>query len=243
MNMTLQQAMQVATDLEERGCLNEPAKAARTLLAHINSLASPQVTDEQIGRVAHSHISTEYFGDELLCSELFNFARGLLSSSQASSIGKAIHYPECWDTAAYPTIEDALSEMFACFKCSDADCQTPPAASQEAKPVAAEPVAYVVTVGEKISNEIGFFTNKEEAECCRIKAGGTHPHLLNVQELYFAQQEQASAIDRDALIEEVAQVVWQYKSSETISSALMMEISAICHFIRGLKSQPHQVKP
>lgn len=48
MDMTLQQAMKVAAELEERGCLNEPAKAARTLLAHINSLASPQVTDEQI---------------------------------------------------------------------------------------------------------------------------------------------------------------------------------------------------
>jgi len=48
MDMTLQQAMKVAADLEERGCLNEPAKAARVLLAHINSLASPQVTDERM---------------------------------------------------------------------------------------------------------------------------------------------------------------------------------------------------
>jgi rRNA maturation protein Nop10 len=57
---------------------------------------------------------------------------------------------------------------------------------QDNKPVATEPVAYVVTVGEKISNEIGFFTSKEKAERCRIKAGGKHPHLLNIQELYFA---------------------------------------------------------
>ena len=48
MNMTLQQAMKIAADLEERGCLNEIAKAARVLLAHINSLASPQVTDDQV---------------------------------------------------------------------------------------------------------------------------------------------------------------------------------------------------
>lgn len=50
MDMTIEQAMKVAADLEKRGCLNEPAKAARVLLAHINSLASPQVTDEQMRR-------------------------------------------------------------------------------------------------------------------------------------------------------------------------------------------------
>jgi len=53
MDMTIEQAMKVAAELEERGCLNEPAKAARTLLAHINSLASPQVTDEQIAFEQH----------------------------------------------------------------------------------------------------------------------------------------------------------------------------------------------
>lgn len=31
---------------------------------------------------------------------------------------KAIHYPECWDVAAYPTLESALSEI-AAFKCSE----------------------------------------------------------------------------------------------------------------------------
>jgi hypothetical protein len=33
---------------------------------------------------------------------------------------QAIHYPECWDVAAYPTLESALSEI-AEFKCSE--CQ------------------------------------------------------------------------------------------------------------------------
>ena len=28
-------------------------------------------------------------------------------------IGEMIHYPECWDTAAYPTLADALWEMVA----------------------------------------------------------------------------------------------------------------------------------
>jgi len=31
----------------------------------------------------------------------------------------AIHYPECWDTAAYPTLESALSAVYHNFKCQD----------------------------------------------------------------------------------------------------------------------------
>lgn len=38
--------------------------------------------------------------------------------------GQAIHYPQCWDTAAYPTLESALSEVYASFKCSE--CSTQP---------------------------------------------------------------------------------------------------------------------
>lgn len=34
-------------------------------------------------------------------------------------IAAAIHYPACWDAAAYPTLESALSEMYGFFKCSE----------------------------------------------------------------------------------------------------------------------------
>lgn len=42
-----------------------------------------------------------------------------------ADIAKAIHYPECWDTAAYPTLASALCEMFAFFKCTNDDCAAP----------------------------------------------------------------------------------------------------------------------
>jgi len=29
-----------------------------------------------------------------------------------------IHYPACWDTAAYPTFESALNEVYAAFSCT-----------------------------------------------------------------------------------------------------------------------------
>lgn len=34
-------------------------------------------------------------------------------------IAKELHYPDCWDTMAYPTIYDALYEMASCSECSE----------------------------------------------------------------------------------------------------------------------------
>lgn len=45
-----------------------------------------------------------------------------------TDIAAMIHYPACWDTAAYPTVEDALREV-AAFKCSE--CVRPAQADQE----------------------------------------------------------------------------------------------------------------
>lgn len=36
---------------------------------------------------------------------------------ELAELAKLIHYPECWDTMAYPTLLDALSEMAACAEC------------------------------------------------------------------------------------------------------------------------------
>lgn len=33
---------------------------------------------------------------------------------QLERIAKNIHYPECWDTAAYPTLADAVCEITYC---------------------------------------------------------------------------------------------------------------------------------
>lgn len=42
-----------------------------------------------------------------------------LPTNRASGVASAIHYPEHWDTAAYPTLESALNELCAWFKCSE----------------------------------------------------------------------------------------------------------------------------
>ena len=38
-----------------------------------------------------------------------------------SEVANIIHYPECWDTMAYPTIADALYELLTC---SEHECST-----------------------------------------------------------------------------------------------------------------------
>jgi len=45
----------------------------------------------------------------------------LTVSEEHKAMAAAIHYPECWDTAAYPTLEDAMAEIYAWFKCSNDD--------------------------------------------------------------------------------------------------------------------------
>lgn len=39
--------------------------------------------------------------------------------AQLKRVARAIHYPACWDTAAYPTILDALEELASCSGCSE----------------------------------------------------------------------------------------------------------------------------
>lgn len=37
---------------------------------------------------------------------------------ELASVAEAIHYPDCWDTAAYPTVVDAIGEIFTCSECN-----------------------------------------------------------------------------------------------------------------------------
>lgn len=60
-----------------------------------------------------------------------------------SAMAQAIHYPECWDTAAYPTVESALAEVYAAFRCTNED--THPQASDRVEQI--QPVHPVAGVG------------------------------------------------------------------------------------------------
>ena len=49
----------------------------------------------------------------------FRDAAEMVAEPAHDRIAAAIHYPECWDTAAYPTVESALSEVFAHYRCTE----------------------------------------------------------------------------------------------------------------------------
>lgn len=40
------------------------------------------------------------------------------STELKDAFAQALHYPECWDTAAYPALSDALAAVYEHFKCS-----------------------------------------------------------------------------------------------------------------------------
>ncbi len=43
-------------------------------------------------------------------------------ADRIDQIAAAIHYPECWDTECYATLEDALAEVLAWWQCSNEVC-------------------------------------------------------------------------------------------------------------------------
>lgn len=51
----------------------------------------------------------------------FRAAAKMMAEPADDRIAAAIHYPECWDTAAYPTVESALAEVFAHYHCTEHD--------------------------------------------------------------------------------------------------------------------------
>jgi len=44
----------------------------------------------------------------------------------ANALHSAIHWPECWDTAAYPTARHALEEVYAHFRCTQCEPASEP---------------------------------------------------------------------------------------------------------------------
>jgi len=45
-----------------------------------------------------------------------------MDAKAPTPIAQAIHYPDCWDTTAYPDLESALRELAYWFLCSNQEC-------------------------------------------------------------------------------------------------------------------------
>lgn len=59
---------------------------------------------------------------------------GESTKRSALDMARAIHYPECWDTAAYPTLQDAMREVV-----NHAQCSVCAPAAEQAEPVEMSP--------------------------------------------------------------------------------------------------------
>ena len=72
-------------------------------------------------KLAAEYLSGQGSGDPRHYRVL-NTLNGLKEQSpnnlKANAIAEYIHYPECWDTMAYPTLEAAVDEMPPCPECN-----------------------------------------------------------------------------------------------------------------------------
>lgn len=91
-------------------------------------MSLPNLMDAAIQRAARAladrfaevlHVNKDdywatYYGASIDDAKTALSAAGILSPEQ--QIGKILHYPGCWDTVAYPTLDDALGELerFTC---------------------------------------------------------------------------------------------------------------------------------
>lgn len=41
--------------------------------------------------------------------------------SEICALASALHYPYCWDTAAYPNLEACINELFVCNTCRNGE--------------------------------------------------------------------------------------------------------------------------
>jgi Lar family restriction alleviation protein len=64
-------------------------------------------------------------GNKTLIHAMKNIAseRTAEDSAVRDKIARALHYPACWDTAAYPTLESAAWEAIACAKLGCSTCE------------------------------------------------------------------------------------------------------------------------
>ncbi|MFZ3286620.1 MAG: hypothetical protein WA191_07190 [Telluria sp.] len=94
----------------------------------IDSIIAARVAAERQKTEAQLMLNSVLLEDAALAKNRVDKAEAALAASQAApdhALAKAIHYPDCWDTAAYSTLSDALAAVYHDFQCSE--CQAAPA--------------------------------------------------------------------------------------------------------------------
>lgn len=83
----------------------DPEKAADTLAAGLKIAEEAGKT-----RVSNKHLKPK---------ARTAFPHPTQHGNSSDVIASAIHYPDCWDTTAYPTLADALTTIYASYHCTE----------------------------------------------------------------------------------------------------------------------------
>lgn len=121
--------------------LEKPAKVIGTFGVGVSSrlvVEAAQRAYEYDGE-RKSKTPEQWREDERARRELWAAINGPLDDPEPAqdehkALADAIHWPDCWDTAAYPTLASALSEVVASFRCTNQDTHT-----QDERKALAEP--------------------------------------------------------------------------------------------------------
>jgi len=114
---------QAARQLLDYWDLEDSGSTADVYMNALREALAEQAEQEPVGYFAYDEEHDIW--EELVSSSVAGgvpLYREPVQPVKQEPVAKAIHYPECWDTAAYPTLESALAELFAWFKCSNDDC-------------------------------------------------------------------------------------------------------------------------
>lgn len=98
---------------------NNLAQLAGKLLAAVPAPAAPAPAAPELDSIEWDVDGDLASADVIVKGERLTLVRQAAGLSAA----KAIHYPQCWDTAAYPTLKSALHEVYAAFQCQQCSPQ------------------------------------------------------------------------------------------------------------------------
>jgi len=117
-------------------------QALEALIENARLLGSTQA-GKRFGSYLQEDAKFERVCNESIAKHKASIIAALEQPEQSAKWSEFLHYPKCWDTAAYPTLKSAIHETLAWSGCSQ--CQ--PAAQPEQEPlmdaIRAEPTAMV----------------------------------------------------------------------------------------------------
>ena len=156
-----------------------------------------------------------------------------LKAQQAdiSDIAMAIHYPDCWDTMAYPTLLSAINEI-GCNPdcCTKIEPQQPDHVEGSRAMVgqSAEPVAWLYKIrGGHSFQTVEFVSTAGDDQCWRSREDGDW-ELLSVAPLYTAEAIAAArAAGRREAFAECVEVCELVAASNKTSNGFSIATSAV----------------